>query len=269
MDQFKINPELVESVLNYIVECNDEGWPKEGSILIFLPGLAEINMIYNSLMDSKTFGPRNNNFVTIPLHSTLSSEDQAMIFKKFGRKRKIILSTNIAETSVTIDDVVFVIDYGQHKEKHFDHNRNMESLNTVWISRNNASQRKGQQIMPNKLIFTVNSYILGRAGRCMSGICFHLFTKHRHDNHLLSQPIPEIHRVPLENLLLRIKMLSNLSNLKIENVLRKCIEPPSNENIESAIKRLQNIGAFEGENLTSLGSHLVIPFPTSLKTINN
>lgn len=240
MDQYKINPEMIESILNFIVECNDKDWPKEGSILIFLPGLGEIQSVYDSLMDSRYFGPRSGNCVLIPLHSTLSSEDQGMIFKKFGKKRKIILSTNIAETSVTIDDVVFVIDYGMHKEKHFDNNRNMESLETVWVSRANAAQRKG------------------RAGRVMSGICFHLFTKHRHDFHLLSQPIPEIHRIPLEQLLLRIKMLPNFDGLKIHEVLNRCIEPPSMESIQSAIKRLQNLGAFERENLTPLGSHLAL-----------
>lgn len=240
MDHFKINPELIEAILTYIVECNERNWPHEGSILIFLPGLGEIQSVYDALMDSKDFGPRSGKFMVIPLHSTLSSEDQGMIFKKFRGKRKIILSTNIAETSVTIDDVVFVIDCGQHKEKHFDNNRNMESLETVWISRANVGQRKG------------------RAGRVMPGISFHLFTKHRHDNHLLGQPIPEIHRIPLEQLLLRIKMLDNFHGKKIHEVLSKCIEPPTFESVEAAIKRLQNLGAFEKENLTPLGSHLAL-----------
>jgi ATP-dependent RNA helicase DHX57 len=92
----------------------------------------------------------------------------------------------------------------------------------------------------------------------MSGISFHLFSKFRHDNHLLAQPIPEIHRIPLEQLLLRIKMLPNFDGLKIQDVLNKCIEPPSIESIQSAIKRLQNLGAFERENLTPLGSHLAL-----------
>jgi ATP-dependent RNA helicase DHX57 len=138
MDPLKINPELIECVLTYIVDSNDHDWPRDGSILVFLPGLAEIQSVYDALNDSKMFNPRSNKFVLIPLHSTLSSEEQALVFKKFNGKRKIILSTNIAETSVTIDDCVFVIDAGQQKEKHFDSNRNMESLETVWISRANA-----------------------------------------------------------------------------------------------------------------------------------
>lgn len=117
--------------------------------------------------------------------------------------RKIVLSTNIAETSVTIDDCVFVIDGGKMKEKRFDSNRNMESLDLVWVSRANALQRKG------------------RAGRVMPGVCFHLFTKHRFKHHFLAQPIPELHRVPLEQLLLRIKVLPNFAELSVHHVLGK------------------------------------------------
>lgn len=240
MDPQRINPELIEAVLAYIVDSDDHEWPREGSILVFLPGLAEIQTVYDQLIDSRMFGPRAGKFLILPLHSTLSQEEQSLIFKKASGKRKIILSTNIAETSVTIDDCIYVIDCGLQKEKHFDSNRNMESLETVWISRANASQRRG------------------RAGRVMPGICIHLFTKHRHDNHILSQPIPEIHRVPLEQLLLRIKMLPNFDGHSLLSILNRSIEPPSTENITSAIKRLQNLGAFEQENLTPLGSHLAL-----------
>lgn len=76
-------------------------------------------------------------------------------------QRKIVLSTNIAETSITIDDCVFVIDCGKMKEKGFDTNKNMESLEVVWESKANAEQRKG------------------RAGRVMPGVCFHLFSRQR------------------------------------------------------------------------------------------
>ena len=160
MDPLKINPDLIETVLTYIVE-GEHSWPREGTILIFLPGLAEIQTIHDSLNDSPLFSPRAGKFLLVPLHSTLTNEEQALVFKKAPTgKRKIVLSTNIAETSVTIDDCVFVVDYGQMKEKRFDANRNMESLDLVWVSRANAMQRKG------------------RAGRVMPGVCIHLFTKY-------------------------------------------------------------------------------------------
>lgn len=97
------------------------------------------------------------------MHSSLSSEEQSLVFRKPNDGvRKIVLSTNIAETSVTIDDCVFVIDTGKMKETRFNSNQNMESLETCWVSKANALQRKG------------------RAGRVMPGVCFHLYTSHRY-----------------------------------------------------------------------------------------
>ncbi|XP_055641753.1 putative ATP-dependent RNA helicase DHX57 [Toxorhynchites rutilus septentrionalis] len=242
LDPLRINPELIEHVLRYIVEGTDHGWPQEGTILIFLPGLAEIQTIHEALTESKLFGPREGKFILVPLHSTLTNEEQALVFKKAPKgKRKIVLSTNIAETSVTIDDCVFVIDCGQMKEKRFDSNRNMESLEVVWVSRANALQRKG------------------RAGRVMPGVSIHLYTRPRFTNHILGQPVPEIHRIPLEPLLLRIKTLDTLRGKSLKDVLMNTIEPPSEENIEAAKKRLVDVGAFDlEEELTALGHHLAM-----------
>uniref|UniRef100_A0A182SYI7 RNA helicase n=1 Tax=Anopheles maculatus TaxID=74869 RepID=A0A182SYI7_9DIPT len=240
MDPLRINPELIEHVLTYIVDDSSHSWPKEGSILIFLPGLAEIQTVHESLADSKLFGARGDRFVLIPLHSMLTNEEQALVFRKAPKgKRKIVLSTNIAETSVTIDDCVFVLDCGQMKEKRFDSNRNMESLEMVWVSRANALQRKG------------------RAGRVMPGVCIHLYTRPRFTHHILGQPVPEIHRIPLEPLLLRVKTLATFEERSVNGVLGALIEPPSVENIQAAKKRLVDVGALDlEEQLTPLGHHL-------------
>lgn len=87
------------------------------------------------------------------------------------------------------------------KETHFDPNRNMESLETVWVTRANALQRKG------------------RAGRVMPGVCMHLYTGHRFRHHMLPQPIPEINRIPLERLILNIKVLPNFEDREVANVI--------------------------------------------------
>lgn len=114
------------------------------------------------LSHNNNFSPNNKRFLIIPLHSSLSNEEQNLIFKKTGKDiRKIVLSTNLAETSITVDDCIFVIDTGKMKEIRFNSNQNMESLETCWISRANAVQRKG------------------RSGRVMPGICIHLYTSHR------------------------------------------------------------------------------------------
>ncbi|XP_055911912.1 putative ATP-dependent RNA helicase DHX57 [Eupeodes corollae] len=238
-EPMKINPELIEGVLKYIVE-GDHDWPRKGSILIFLPGLQEIQLVHEALSSNVLFGPKSGQFILVPLHSTLTSEEQSLVFRPAPvGKRKIVLSTNIAETSVTIDDCVFVVDCGMMKEKRFDSNRNMESLDMVWESRANAMQRKG------------------RAGRVMPGVCIHLFTSHRFANNFLKQPVPEIHRIPLEQLVLRIKILPQFDGLKVLEVLGETLEPPTEENIISAVTRLQNVGALDEEQtLTALGHHL-------------
>lgn len=91
------------------------------------------------------------------------------------------------------------------KEKRFDPNRNMESLDTAWVTKANALQRKG------------------RAGRVTSGVCIHLYTRHRFEYNLLPQPIPEINRIPLEQLILNIKVLPNFDGKSAVDVLGKSI----------------------------------------------
>lgn len=240
MDPMRINPELIETILRYIVDTDASKWPNEGSILVFLPGLAEIQLVNDTLNDSSVFSPRAGKFIIVPLHSTLSNEEQAMVFRKApSGKRKIVLSTNIAQTSVTIEDCVFVVDSGLQKEKRFDANRNMESLDLVFESQADAKQRAG------------------RAGRVRPGICIHLFTGHRFHNHFLAQPVPEIQRVPLEQLLLRIKTLSIFAHSQIDQVISKIMEPPNEESVSSAVKRLEDVGAFDSDNnLTALGEIL-------------
>ncbi|XP_034489479.1 putative ATP-dependent RNA helicase DHX57 [Drosophila innubila] len=239
MEPMLINPELIESVLKYIVE-GEHDWPREGSILIFLPGFQEIQSVHDALLDSAMFSPRAGKFVLVPLHSSLSGEDQALVFKRAPPgKRKIVLSTNIAETSVTIDDCVFVIDCGLMKEKCFDSNRNMESLDLVWVSRANAKQRKG------------------RAGRVMPGVCIHLYTSYRYHQHILAQPVPEIQRVPLEQIVLRIKTLATFASRNTLSVLLETLEAPTEDSVLGALMRLRDVGALDAEDqLTPLGHHL-------------
>ncbi|XP_057650908.1 putative ATP-dependent RNA helicase DHX57 [Diorhabda carinulata] len=241
MDPEKINYDFIEIVLEWIVS-GDHRYPKLGTILVFLPGITEITTMYDQLIIHPLFGRRTGRFNLLPLHSSLSSEDQSAIFRKPKEgQRKIVLSTNLAETSVTIDDCVFVVDAGKMKEKRFDPNRNMESLETTWVTRANALQRKG------------------RAGRVMSGVCIHLYTNHRFKYNMMAQPIPEINRIPLEQLILNIKVLRNFENRDVVDVLGAFIEPPTLENISTAVERLENVGALDKDgNLTPLGHHLAM-----------
>ncbi|XP_075059798.1 putative ATP-dependent RNA helicase DHX57 [Mixophyes fleayi] len=239
MDLDKINLELIEALLEWIIN-GDHSYPP-GAVLVFLPGLAEIKMLYEQLQSNALFSNRRSKRCVIyPLHSSLSSEEQQAVFiKPPPRVTKIILSTNIAETSITIDDVVYVIDSGKMREKRYDPGKSMESLEDAWVSQANAMQRKG------------------RAGRVASGACFHFFTSHHYEHQLLEQQPPEIHRIPLEQLCLRIKILEMFSECRLETVLSRLIEPPTVESLHASMLRLQDLGALtRQEKLTPLGYHL-------------
>uniref|UniRef100_A0A8C0REH8 RNA helicase n=2 Tax=Canis lupus familiaris TaxID=9615 RepID=A0A8C0REH8_CANLF len=239
MDFEKVNLELIEALLEWIVDGKHSYPP--GAILVFLPGLAEIKMLYEQLQSNSLFNNRRSHRCVVhPLHSSLSSEEQQAVFVKppVG-VTKIIISTNIAETSITIDDVVYVIDSGKMKEKRYDASKGMESLEDTFVSQANALQRKG------------------RAGRVASGVCFHLFTSHHFNHQLLKQQLPEIQRVPLEQLCLRIKILEMFSTHNLQSVFSRLIEPPHTDSLRASKIRLRDLGALTpDEKLTPLGYHL-------------
>ncbi|XP_014485773.1 PREDICTED: putative ATP-dependent RNA helicase DHX57 isoform X1 [Dinoponera quadriceps] len=239
MDHKRINFELIERILEWIV-FGEHDYPRTGSILVFLPGFAEILTLKDQLYDNKNLSPRTKQFVIVPLHSSLSNEEQSLVFQKTkSGVRKIVLSTNMAETSITIDDCVFVIDTGMMKENRFNSGLNMESLDTCWVSRANAMQRKG------------------RAGRVMPGVCIHLYTSYRFKYHFSGQPVPEILRISLEPLLLRIRFMHKAKKIDLHKMFERMLEPPTHESITNSIKRLQDVGAFDSRcMLTPLGHHL-------------
>ncbi|ODV84397.1 hypothetical protein CANARDRAFT_8750 [[Candida] arabinofermentans NRRL YB-2248] len=213
----------------------------DGSILIFLPGVMEITKCIRKIQEND----KNNRFWTLPLHSALSSFEQKKIFKNPpSGMRKIIASTNVAETSITIPDAVVVIDSGKVKNVHYDAVSNSSKLIESWASKAEANQRRG------------------RAGRITSGYCYKLFTKKTEDEVMLKQPIPEIKRTRLENVYLVVKAMG------VNNVfefLKMGLDPPSITNVTNAKQMLTEIGALHNDCLTSLGSYLSI-LPTDLKS---
>ncbi|KAI7750690.1 hypothetical protein M8C21_029534 [Ambrosia artemisiifolia] len=147
---------LIEQLLRKI--CTES---EEGAVLVFLPGWDDINKARDKLTSSSFFKD-SSKFLILALHSMVPSIEQKKVFKRPPHGcRKIILSTNIAETAVTIDDVVFVIDSGRMKEKSYDPYNKVSTLQSSWISKASAKQREG------------------RAGRCQAGICYHLYSKLR------------------------------------------------------------------------------------------
>ncbi|XP_078127171.1 3'-5' RNA helicase YTHDC2 [Sander vitreus] len=211
----------------------------DGAVLIFLPGYDDIVALRGRILyDDKRFSNHSDRYQVFTLHSDMQTLDQKKAMKTSPPGiRKIILSTNIAETSITINDVVFVIDSGKVKEKSFDTLSHVSMLKTVWISKASALQRKG------------------RAGRCRPGICFHLFSRLRFNN-MLEFQVPQLLRMPLQELCLQTKLLAP-SSCPVAEFLSKAPQPPAAHAIRNAVQMLKTIDAMDqNEDLTDLGYHL-------------
>ncbi|NWZ34265.1 DHX36 helicase, partial [Brachypodius atriceps] len=229
MDDDKVDLDLIAALIRHIVLEEEDG-----AILVFLPGWDNISTLHEILTSQVMF--KSDRFIIIPLHSLMPTVNQTQVFKKTPPGvRKIVIATNIAETSITIDDVVFVIDGGKIKETHFDTQNNISTMAAEWVSKANAKQRKG------------------RAGRVQPGHCYHLYNGLR-ASLLDDYQLPEILRTPLEELCLQIKILK-LGG--IAHFLSKLMDPPSRDAVMLAINHLMELNALDRqEELTPLGVHL-------------
>ncbi|XP_010285245.1 PREDICTED: probable ATP-dependent RNA helicase YTHDC2, partial [Phaethon lepturus] len=230
----KVDLDLIMHLLYHICHSCDAG-----AILIFLPGYDEIVSLRDRILfDDKRFADNAHRYQVFMLHSNMQTLDQKKVLKSPpSGVRKIILSTNIAETSVTVNDVVFVIDSGKMKEKSFDALSCVTMLKMVWISKASAIQRKG------------------RAGRCQPGVCFRLFSRLRFQN-MLEFQTPELLRMPLQELCLHTKLLAPI-NCPIVDFLMKAPDPPPALIVRNAVQMLKTIDAMDPwEDLTELGYHL-------------
>ncbi|KAI1124534.1 DEAD/DEAH box helicase [Nemania abortiva] len=209
---------------------------QKGGILIFLPGVAEINRTVNQLRAVSSLH-------VLPLHASLDTREQRRVFTSPPHgKRKVVVATNVAETSITIDDVVAVIDTGRVKETSFDPQNNMRKLEETWASRAACKQRRG------------------RAGRVQPGKCYKLYTTNLEER-MAERPEPEIRRVPLEQLCLSVRAMGTRD---IGGFLGRTPTPPAVTAVENAVRMLQRMGALDGDELTALGQQLAM-IPADLR----
>ncbi|KAG7341683.1 ATP-dependent helicase HrpA [Nitzschia inconspicua] len=241
-DDDQIDTTLLLEVLHFINKSS----VGEGAVLVFLPGWQEISEVTILLESTAPFNNRSR-FLILPLHSGIPSSDQRKVLRRPPQGiRKIVLSTNIAETSLTIDDVAFVVDTGRAKEKDYDPHLKTSTLQPTWISQSSSKQRKG------------------RAGRTKAGVCFHLFSSRRY---LSMRPFveSELLRTPLEEMCLMSKKL-NLAPGGPEDpdgipaFLSKAMTPPHEKSVTNALELLVDLGAMlpETNDLTTLGECLSV-----------
>ncbi|KAK9921475.1 hypothetical protein M0R45_029984 [Rubus argutus] len=221
---------LVEATVEHI--CRHE---RDGAVLVFLTGWDDISKLLDKIKGNRFLGDPAK-FMVLPLHRSMPTVNQQEIFDRPPtNKRKIVLATNIAESSITIDDVVYVIDCGKAKETSYDALNKLACLLPSWISKASAHQRRG------------------RAGRVQPGVCYRLYPKMIHDA-MLQYQLPEILRTPLQELCLHIKSLQLGA---VGSFLAKALQPPDSLAVQNAIELLKTIGALDDmEELTPLGRHL-------------
>ncbi len=207
----------------------------EGDALIFMPGKYEITRTVAAIRASRV----GNQFVALPLYGELPPAEQDAALAQYG-KRKAIVATNVAETSLTIEGVRFVIDAGQARIARFDPRRGINTLLIEKISRASADQRAG------------------RAGRTASGRCLRLWTEWEHAERP-AQELPEVKRLDLAEVVLTLKASG------VENTATfRWLEPPDPKALERAEQLLVDLGALsedEGQTaITSIGRRM-LAFP--------
>ncbi|KAJ0962773.1 hypothetical protein J5N97_027895 [Dioscorea zingiberensis] len=221
---------LIESVLCHIYRKE-----RPGAVLVFMTGWDDINSLKDQLQANPLLGDPTK-VLLLACHGSMASSEQRLIFDKPpDGVRKIVLATNMAETSITINDVVFVVDCGKAKETSYDALNNTPCLLPTWISKASARQRRG------------------RAGRVQPGECYHLYPRCVYDA-FADYQLPELLRTPLQSLCLQIKSL-RLGT--ISEFLSRALQSPEYLSVQNAIEYLKVIGALdEREELTILGRHL-------------
>ncbi|WFD47528.1 RNA helicase [Malassezia furfur] len=211
-----------------------------GDILVFLTGQEEIDTSCEILYERmRALGPGVPELIILPVYSALPSEMQSRIFEPAPPgARKVVLATNIAETSITIDGVYYVVDPGFVKQNAYDARLGMDSLVVTPISQAQARQRSG------------------RAGRTGPGKCYRLYTEAAYRNEMLPNPIPDIQRQNLASTILMLKAMGINDLLHFD-----FMDPPPAQTMLTALEALYALSALDDEGLLTRLGRKMADFP--------
>ena len=219
--------DLVAMLLSKLDADADSDGSERGAVLIFMPGVPEIRKLSNEL--ARSAGAAR--WLLLPLHGELPAGEQRKVFGPPPRGlRKVIISTNVAETSLTIDDVTVVIDSGRVKQSSYDALNAAAQLVETWAPRSSRRQRRG------------------RAGRTRQGQYYALYSRAQ-ERRLPDEAPPEILRVPLENIYLQI-MAMGFAGGDARAFLSKALQPPPPVALDAASLALRRVGALVGGSAT-------------------
>jgi pre-mRNA-splicing factor ATP-dependent RNA helicase DHX38/PRP16 len=233
--------DYVERIVKQIIFIHKN--KERGNILVFVTGKEDSSGIVK-IINGEVGGCMNQAkeiLIAFPLYSQLSNEQQEVAFKEEHGVRKCIVSTNIAETSLTVSNVKFVIDSGLCKVKVYKPSIGMDALITAPISQASANQRSG------------------RAGRTAPGVCYRMYTEKTFKDEFLEEPVPEIRRTNLINAILALKRLN------VDDVFTfSLIDPPSHGNVVHSLNLLWILGALDDSGCLTRGGKVMSEFPLDL-----
>jgi ATP-dependent RNA helicase DHX8/PRP22 len=211
-----------------------------GDVLVFLTGQEEIDTCCETLYTRiQALGDLAPELIILPVYSALPAEMQSRIFEPAPPgSRKCVVATNIAEASLTIDGIYYVVDPGFSKQKAFNAKLGMDSLVVTPISQASARQRAG------------------RAGRTGPGKCYRLYTENAYKNEMLSTNIPEIQRTNLGNVVLQLKAMGINDLLGFD-----FMDPPPVATLIGAMESLHALGALDDEGLMTRLGRKMAEFP--------
>jgi ATP-dependent RNA helicase DHX8/PRP22 len=212
----------------------------EGDILVFLTGQEEIDTAAEILFGRmKQLGALAPELIVLPVYGAQPSEMQSRIFEPAPPgSRKCVIATNIAEASLTIDGIVYVVDPGMSKQKVYNPRMGMDALVVTPISQASAQQRAG------------------RAGRTQAGKCYRLYTEDAFHNEMLPNTVPEIQRANLGNVVLQLKAMGINDLLGFD-----FMDPPPVATLVSAMQSLFTLGALDEEGLLTRLGRKMAEFP--------
>uniref|UniRef100_A0A286XYC8 ATP-dependent RNA helicase DHX8 n=1 Tax=Cavia porcellus TaxID=10141 RepID=A0A286XYC8_CAVPO len=211
-----------------------------GDILVFLTGQEEIDTACEILYERmKSLGPDVPELIILPVYSALPSEMQTRIFDPAPPgSRKVVIATNIAETSLTIDGIYYVVDPGFVKQKVYNSKTGIDQLVVTPISQAQAKQRAG------------------RAGRTGPGKCYRLYTERAYRDEMLTTNVPEIQRTNLASTVLSLKAMGINDLLSFD-----FMDAPPMETLITAMEQLYTLGALDDEGLLTRLGRRMAEFP--------
>lgn len=236
-NQLDIDNELIVSLLQLLLLKG----PK-GAVIVYLPGYQDMTRLMDQLLD--TLPPGLSKIFL--LHSQVDTQKQKEVFREYPNiQLKIVLSTNIGQTSITIPDLLYVIDTGRAKMKTYDTATGASQLSCVWISQADAQQRTG------------------RVGRRKDGICYRLYSTEQF-NEFTRFVIPEIMRHTLEEICLLAKIA--MPQQPIEQFLSQALDPPQPTAVAQSVAKLKLLHVLhdESEGVTHLG-HILAELPLDVQ----